>query len=82
MVGQELLHTGRLDIYLEIVETDVVIVIVWHILRSIPYFIVEIRIFLPLKIIHKNIAIKYQRIVTLYEFNYKNTLIVIYTKYF
>ena len=26
MVGQELLHTGRLDIYLEIVETDVVIV--------------------------------------------------------
>ena len=27
MVGQELLHTGRLDIYLEIVETDVVIVI-------------------------------------------------------
>ena len=50
MVGQELLHTGRLDIYLEIVETDVVIVIVWHIkyLRPIPYFIVEIRIFLPL----------------------------------
>ena len=32
MVGQELLHTGRLDIYLEIVETDVVIVIVWHLL--------------------------------------------------
>ena len=32
MVGQELLHTGRLDIYLEIVETDVVIVIVWHII--------------------------------------------------
>ena len=35
MVGQELLHTGRLDIYLEIVETDVVIVIVWHILSNI-----------------------------------------------
>ena len=34
MVGQELLHTGRLDIYLEIVETDVVIVIVWHILSK------------------------------------------------
>ena len=32
MVGQELLHTGRLDIYLEIVERDVVIVIVWHII--------------------------------------------------
>ena len=28
MVGQELLHTGRLDIYLKVVETDVVIVIV------------------------------------------------------
>ena len=35
MVGQELLHTGRLDIYLEIVETDVVIVIVWHLLSKI-----------------------------------------------
>ena len=42
MVGQELLHTGRLDIYLEIVERDVVILIAWHILNKI-----KIEIFTP-----------------------------------